>query len=150
MSLSIKVDFRCALSKIGLNTMFSWSMFIKTRKEYRSSHQRCSIKNMFLKILQNLQENTCARVSFLIKFQDVLCMFSFRLVNRGLQAFQKVKSTESKSCIWTILTQYLLKIKNTHFCNSMLLSIFNCHYPWASPILIIPFQSLFTFVIYLR
>ena len=128
MSLSIKVDFRCALSKTGLNTMFSWPMFLKTRKEYRSNHQRCSIKNMFLKILQNLQENTCARVSFLIKFQDVLCTFNFRLVNRGLQAFQKVKSTENKSCIWTILTQYLLKIKNTHFYNSMLLSIFNCHY----------------------
>ena len=31
--------------------------------------QRCSIKNMFLKISQNLLENTCARVSFLIKLQ---------------------------------------------------------------------------------
>ena len=37
--------------------------------EYRSSHQRCSIKKVFLKILQNSQENTCARVSFLIKLQ---------------------------------------------------------------------------------
>ena len=31
--------------------------------------QRCSVKKMFLEILQNLQENTCARVSFLIKLQ---------------------------------------------------------------------------------
>ena len=31
----------------------------------RSSHQRCSVKNVFLKISQNAQENTCARVSFL-------------------------------------------------------------------------------------
>ena len=30
--------------------------------------QRCSIKNVFLEILQNSQENSCARVSFLIKF----------------------------------------------------------------------------------
>ena len=30
----------------------------------RSSHQRCSIKKMFLKILQNSQENTCFGVSF--------------------------------------------------------------------------------------
>ena len=30
--------------------------------------QRCSIKMVFLEISQNLQENTCARVSFLIKF----------------------------------------------------------------------------------
>ena len=29
----------------------------------RSSHQRCSIKKVFLKISQNSQENTCARVS---------------------------------------------------------------------------------------
>ena len=29
--------------------------------------QGCSVKKVFLKILQNSQENTCARVSFLIK-----------------------------------------------------------------------------------
>ena len=31
--------------------------------------QRCSVKKVFLEILQNSQENTCARVPFLIKFQ---------------------------------------------------------------------------------
>ena len=35
----------------------------------RSSHQRCSIKKVFLEISQNSQINTCARVSFLIKLQ---------------------------------------------------------------------------------
>ena len=29
--------------------------------------RRCSVKKMFLEISQNSQENTCARVSFLIK-----------------------------------------------------------------------------------
>ena len=29
--------------------------------------QRCSAKKVFLEILQNLHENTCARASFLIK-----------------------------------------------------------------------------------
>ena len=29
----------------------------------------CSVKKMFLEILQNLYENNCARVSFLIKLQ---------------------------------------------------------------------------------
>ena len=29
---------------------------------WRSSHQRCSMKKVFLKVLQNWQENTCARV----------------------------------------------------------------------------------------
>ena len=37
--------------------------------------QRCSVKKVFLKILQNSQENTCARVSFLIKFQAKVCKF---------------------------------------------------------------------------
>ena len=31
--------------------------------------QRCSVKKVFLGISQNSQENTCARVSFLIKLQ---------------------------------------------------------------------------------
>ena len=34
---------------------------------------RCFVKKVFLKISQNLQENTCARVSFLIKLQ--VCNF---------------------------------------------------------------------------
>ena len=34
---------------------------------FRSSHQSCSIKKMFLEVSQNSQENICARVSFLIK-----------------------------------------------------------------------------------
>ena len=31
--------------------------------------QRWSVKNVFLEILRNSQENTCARVSFLMKLQ---------------------------------------------------------------------------------
>ena len=31
--------------------------------------QRCSVKNVFLEILENSQEKTCATVSFLIKLQ---------------------------------------------------------------------------------
>ena len=38
-------------------------------KSHGTSHRRCSVKNMFLEIPQNSQENTCARVSFLIKLQ---------------------------------------------------------------------------------
>ena len=32
--------------------------------------QRCSVKNAFLEILQNSQENSCARVSFSIKLKS--------------------------------------------------------------------------------
>ena len=35
----------------------------------RSSHRKCSVKKVFLEILQNSQENICGRVSFLIKLQ---------------------------------------------------------------------------------
>ena len=37
-------------------------------KHSRTSHRRCSVKKVFLKILQILQENTCAGVSFDKKF----------------------------------------------------------------------------------
>ena len=37
--------------------------------KYRSSHWRCSVKTVFLKISQNSQENTCVGVSFLKKLQ---------------------------------------------------------------------------------
>ena len=35
----------------------------------RSRHRRCSVKKVFLEIVQNSQENTCVGVSFLIKLQ---------------------------------------------------------------------------------
>ena len=35
----------------------------------RGSHQRSSAKKVFLEISQNSKENTCARVSFLVKVQ---------------------------------------------------------------------------------
>ena len=36
--------------------------------KYRSSHQRSSIKKVFLEVSQNSQENTCVRISFLRTF----------------------------------------------------------------------------------
>ena len=36
---------------------------------FRSSQQRCSAKKVFLKVSQKSKQNTCARASFLIKFQ---------------------------------------------------------------------------------
>ena len=37
--------------------------------------RRCSVKKVFLKISQNLQENTCARVSFSITLLAWVCNF---------------------------------------------------------------------------
>ena len=36
---------------------------------------RCSVKKVFLEISQNIQENTCDRVYFLIKLQASTCIF---------------------------------------------------------------------------
>ena len=38
--------------------------------------QKCSVKKVFLEMSQNSQENTCARVSFLIKLQALRPVFS--------------------------------------------------------------------------
>ena len=37
--------------------------------------RRCSLKKVFFEISQNSQENTCPRVSFLIKLQASACKF---------------------------------------------------------------------------
>ena len=50
----------------------------QVRRPWEAVAQRCSVKKVFLLISQNSQENTCARVSFLIKLQT-----------RGLQLYQK-------------------------------------------------------------
>ena len=44
-------------------------MRVIVRRYSEAVAQRCSVKNVFLEISQNSQENTCARVSFLIKLQ---------------------------------------------------------------------------------
>ena len=80
---------------------YTFSSFILTS---RSSHQRCSVKKMFSKISQNLQENTCARVSYLIKLQTVgkketqTQMFSCDFCE--ILKYLFLQSTSS-GCFWT-------------------------------------------------
>ena len=49
--------------------------------------QRCSVKKVFLEILQNLQESTCARVSFLIKLQALGLLFAKKNVLKNFTKF---------------------------------------------------------------
>ena len=49
--------------------LFIFNCFKINRYRFKSSHQRCSVKKMLLEISQNFQENTCARVSFVITLQ---------------------------------------------------------------------------------
>ena len=44
-----------------------WSVKRRGEPSARSSHQRCSVKKVFLSILQNSQENACARACLWIK-----------------------------------------------------------------------------------
>ena len=52
--------------------IFYWNLQINLKNLPRIGVviQRCSVKKLFLENWQNPQENTCATVSFLIKFQD--------------------------------------------------------------------------------
>ena len=53
-----------------------WSIFLKKESGLTEAVvRRCSVKKVFLQISQNSQENTCARVSFLIKLQVFSCEF---------------------------------------------------------------------------
>ena len=45
------------------------SLFAKKVQHKEAVIQRCPVRKVFLKISQNSQENTCVRVSFLIKLQ---------------------------------------------------------------------------------
>ena len=48
--------------------------FTKSRKACaKPVVQKCTVKKVFLKISKNSQENTCARVSFLIKLHKISC-----------------------------------------------------------------------------
>ena len=55
--------------------MLSSRIFTATFRGSEAVVQRCSVKKVFLKFSQNLQKNTGARVSFLLKLQVFSCEF---------------------------------------------------------------------------
>ena len=58
---------RNVLIELMKNSFDAWVLVSSLK--YRSSPQRCPIKKGVPKISQNLQENTCGRISFLTKLQ---------------------------------------------------------------------------------
>ena len=58
-------DYKLNLGKLLLTYYFHFIFWFVFCSE--AVAQRCSVKKVFLDISQNSQENTCARVSFLIK-----------------------------------------------------------------------------------
>ena len=55
---------------------------------------RCSVKQVFLKISQNSQENTCGRATFVIK----------------LQAYKRYRTQNSGACFWKKISEFLNNI----------------------------------------
>ena len=58
----------------SLNTPLKFAIFLNS-SVLEAFTRRCSIKKVFLEILQNSQESIYTRVSFLIKLQDSACNF---------------------------------------------------------------------------
>ena len=67
--------------------------------------QRCYVKKMFLRISKNPHENTCARVSFLIKLQAAACnIIKKRLWRRCFPVnFAKFLRTPLQNTSWRLL-----------------------------------------------
>ena len=89
----------------------------------KSSHQRCSVKKVFLEISWNSQENTCARASFLIK--SCTCKF-----------IKKETLAQVFSCEFCEIS------KNTFSYRTPLDDCFLCHTPHYSLVIIVGFEQV--------
>ena len=67
--------------------------------------QRCSVEKVFLEISQNLQENACARGSFLIKLQACSggCFWKFLLFQKSKNFMTPWIQTEFFIGFWKIV-----------------------------------------------
>ena len=65
----LKTDCRCLSEIICIPKIKSACFWEVVQVITEAVAQRCSVEKVFLEISQNSQENTCARVSFLIKLQ---------------------------------------------------------------------------------
>ena len=85
---------------ISLSLSLSLALYFFTIGNYNKKipqeavAQRCPVKRVFLEIVQNSQENTCARVSFSIKLQTPATLLKRRLWHRCFPAnFAKLLRT---------------------------------------------------------
>ena len=62
-------------------------------------------KKMFYKISQNSQENTCARVSFLIKLQTESCNFNKKETHVNFAKFLRISFLQNTS--WRLLMKII-------------------------------------------
>ena len=112
----------------------------KKMENFRSSHRRCSIKKVLLEITQNSQENTCAKVSFLIKFQasgsnfikkDTLAqVFSCEICKISKNTF--LNRTPLSYCFWKPLSMHWKIWKAFSINNIILADFFSINFPISS------------------
>ena len=60
---------------IWMYTRRSKTLWTSSKRLTKAGIRSCSVKKVFLEILQNLQKNTCVKVSFLITLQVSACNF---------------------------------------------------------------------------
>ena len=94
----------------------------------RSSRRRCSVKKVFVKISQNLQENTCVWVSFLIK--------SF------------LKKTMTQEACNFIKKETLTQVFSCEFCEISKKTFFHRTSPVAVSVTFVNLWNTFLFVTY--
>ena len=94
----------------------SFAVSFASVAKFRSSHQRCSLKKLFLKISQHPQENTCAGVKsavFLINLQAFRQQFKIKIENSSsCFNFPKSKTLDvvQVSLIYNICERFHLKV----------------------------------------
>ena len=84
MLLVKPTNFSKTAGKLYLNLYFLDSLMPLVSLYTEAVAQRCPVKKMFLEISQNSQENTCARVSFLIRLQAGLNFIKKRDSDTGV------------------------------------------------------------------
>ena len=89
---------------------------------FRSSHWRCSVKKVFLKISQISQENTCVTVSFFIKFTESVTKRSrkkhFPTLKKLLLSELPSFSIELGNYQISLILSRLSAVNLSFFCNS--------------------------------
>ena len=81
-----------------------WGKFFEILSEFSDTEikeaavQRCSVKKVFLEISQNSQENTCAKISFLIKLQALGLRPTTLLKKRACNFIKKETLAQVFSC----------------------------------------------------
>ena len=90
--------------------------------------QRCSVKKLFLEILQNSQENTCVRVSFFIKLQAYTC-----------NVFKK------ETLAQVFPSEFCENFKNTYFYRTTLVATSDCSIKLWFSSQEFKFKAIFTF-----